>query len=41
MLDRINEAYGSQARFVSDASHELDPIAAIQGYANLLDPGVI
>ena len=27
-----------QARFVSDASHELrTPIAAIQGYANLLD----
>lgn len=38
MLDRINEAYRSQARFVSDASHELrTPIAAIQGYANLLD----
>ena len=38
MLDRINDSYRSQARFVSDASHELrTPIAAIQGYANLLD----
>ena len=38
MLDRINEAYATQARFVSDASHELrTPIAVIQGYANLLD----
>lgn len=38
MLDRINESYKAQARFVSDASHELrTPIAAIQGYINLLD----
>ena len=38
MLDRINQSYAAQARFVSDASHELrTPIAVIQGYANLLD----
>jgi two-component system sensor histidine kinase ArlS len=38
MLDRIDSAYRSQARFVSDASHELrTPISVIQGYANLLD----
>ena len=38
MLDRINKAYRSQMRFVSDASHELrTPIAVVQGYANLLD----
>ena len=38
MLDRINAAYRSQMRFVSDASHELrTPIAVIQGYANMLN----
>jgi len=38
MLDRLNKAYTAQARFVSDASHELrTPIAVIQGYAALLD----
>lgn len=38
MLDRINDAYEAQVRFVSDASHELrTPIAVIQGYASLLD----
>jgi signal transduction histidine kinase len=37
MLERIDEAYGAQKRFVSDASHELrTPIAVIQGYAGML-----
>jgi two-component system, OmpR family, sensor histidine kinase ArlS len=37
MLDRLQESYELQNRFVSDASHELrTPISVIQGYANLL-----
>lgn len=38
LLERMHAAYREQARFVSDASHELrTPIAVIQGYANMLD----
>lgn len=37
MLDRLQEAYEKQNRFVSDASHELrTPLSVISGYANLL-----
>lgn len=38
LLLRMRQSYQQQARFVSDASHELrTPIAVIQGYANMLD----
>ena len=38
MIDRLQDSFGRQVQFVSDASHELrTPIAVIQGYANLLD----
>ena len=37
MLNRIESSYEAQAKFVSNASHELrTPIAVIQGYANML-----
>ena len=37
LIERMRESYQQQARFVSDASHELrTPIAVIQGYANML-----
>ncbi|WP_026485731.1 sensor histidine kinase [Caldanaerobius polysaccharolyticus] len=38
MLDRIQDSFKKQERFVSDASHELrTPIAAIKGYVDMLD----
>ena len=38
LVERMRESYRQQARFVSDASHELrTPIAVIKGYADMLD----
>lgn len=38
MMDRIEDAYNKQNRFVSDASHELrTPISVVQGYARMLE----
>jgi signal transduction histidine kinase len=38
MLNRLNNDYEKQKRFVSDVSHELrTPIAIINGYANMLE----
>lgn len=38
LVARMRDSYRQQARFVSDASHELrTPIAVIRGYADLLD----
>ncbi|HWS34317.1 MAG TPA: HAMP domain-containing protein [Actinoplanes sp.] len=37
MLDRLEEAYGLQRRFVDDAAHELrTPITVIRGHLELL-----
>ncbi|MGB9780471.1 ATP-binding protein [Caldanaerobacter sp.] len=38
MLDRLEESFARQNRFVSDASHELrTPISIIKGYIDMLD----
>ena len=38
LIQRMRDSYSQQARFVSDASHELrTPIAVIKGYADMLD----
>ena len=38
LMTRMRDSYRQQARFVSDASHELrTPISVIRGYADMLD----
>ena len=38
LLERMRDNYRQQARFVSDASHELrTPISVVRGYADMLD----
>ncbi len=38
MIDRLEDSFEQQSRFVSDASHELrTPISVINGYANLIN----
>ena len=38
LMSRMRDSYRQQARFVSDASHELrTPISVIRGYADMLD----
>jgi two-component system sensor histidine kinase ArlS len=38
MLDRIEDSFEKQGRFISDASHELrTPLTVIQGYAQMID----
>lgn len=38
LLERLDDAYMKQTRFVADASHELrTPITVIKGYADMLD----
>ncbi len=38
MIERLQESFNKENRFISDASHELKtPIAIIQGYINMMD----